>query len=726
MTRNRILIVLGISLIVTLLSTICYAQPEKKAVLVILDGINLDDIKKSQPPNLLSMMDKGGLGLMNVRSGRTGDDASGYLTIGTGAWAIARPGRMQGGLGLRADSFFEGRKVADIYLQQTEKYPRQSSIIVVNTPMIVRENIEGDYGAEPGALAEALGAAGKKVALVGNADTFGQFHREASLIAMDGSGLVEEGEVSKGILREVPEAPFGLETDYEKVFQETTKLLKTNDFVVVETGDVSRINRYTSYLEKGALERARQEALIKADRFLKRLVKEIPKESLIIVVSPNSPPVFDRSVGNLTPVIAISPEIGKGLLTSPTTRQPGLVTNTDIAPTILKYFNVEVPESMTGRPVYAEEAGSSLEYLLKRDRKITETATFRRPILTSYVAAVFVLLVLAALSLMYPVEPKLLKAIYFLLAWQLSVPLSLLLLSRLPTTYLSTTIIMAICISVLITILAWVASRRFLLTTGLIAVSTSVAIILDLLLGAPLMKNSLLGYDPLIGARFYGIGNEYMGVLLGSTLAGATILQDIYFRDSKKARQAMLASFVLLAGLIGYPQLGANIGGAISAAGAFFLAYLKIKEKKVDLKNILLTALVIVFVVFIIIAIDYLTNSSNQSHAGRAMFFIGEEGYKGMLMIVKRKVATNLKLIRWTIWSKVFIASLAIFALLFSRPMGLLKRIIQDHPRSAAGIFGIIAGSIIALLFNDSGIVAAATMIIFGVVPLLYLAAEHD
>ena len=54
----------------------------------------------------------------------------------------------------------------------------------------------------------------------------------------------------------------------------------------------------------------------------------------------------------------------------------------------------------------------------------------------------------------------------------------------------------------------------------------TVVLVVDVLLGAPIIKNSILGYDPIVAARFYGIGNEYMGVLIGTTLIGTTGLLD--------------------------------------------------------------------------------------------------------------------------------------------------------------------------------------------------------
>ena len=41
------------------------------------------------------------------------------------------------------------------------------------------------------------------------------------------------------------------------------------------------------------------------------------------------------------------------------------------------------------------------------------------------------------------------------------------------------------------------------------------------------------------------------------------------------------------------------------------------------------------------------------------------------------------------------------------------KEIYSKYPYLASGIMGVLAGSITALLVNDSGIVAAATMMFF-------------
>jgi len=57
----------------------------------------------------------------------------------------------------------------------------------------------------------------------------------------------------------------------------------------------------------------------------------------------------------------------------------------------------------------------------------------------------------------------------------------------------------------------------------------------------------------------------------------------------------------------------------------------------------------------------------------------------------------------------------------FFRPIYLIKELKNHYPEMFNGLFAIILGSIAALIANDSGIVAAATMLIYAVAPLLYL-----
>src|SRR5690606_38216459 len=101
--------------------------------------------------------------------------------------------------------------------------------------------------------------------------------------------------------------------------------------------------------------------------------------------------------------------------------------------------------------------------------------------------------------------------------------------------------------------------RIWILSLGL-----AISLIVDQLTGARLIRDSPLGYDVISGSRFYGMGNEYMGVMIASICTGScAMLQRL--RDSSIGR--VITTLIFLMGLFTMvsPRLGANVGGSIAA-----------------------------------------------------------------------------------------------------------------------------------------------------------------
>jgi hypothetical protein len=90
--------------------------------------------------------------------------------------------------------------------------------------------------------------------------------------------------------------------------------------------------------------------------------------------------------------------------------------------------------------------------------------------------------------------------------------------------------------------------------------------------------------------------------------------------------------------------------------------------------------------------------------------------------MVERKLAMNVRLIRVSIWSKVFVVSLVALGILALWNDRYLQHLARDYPFLVKGFAGVIAGSLAGLALNDSGIVTAATCITFMVIPALYAA----
>ncbi len=87
--------------------------------------------------------------------------------------------------------------------------------------------------------------------------------------------------------------------------------------------------------------------------------------------------------------------------------------------------------------------------------------------------------------------------------------------------------------------------------------------------------------------------------------------------------------------------------------------------------------------------------------------------------MLRRKLAMNIRLLRYSIWSYALVAFMGLMVLLFYYPVGRIKILKNRNRYLFSGIMAIVAGSVAALLLNDSGVVAAATTLLYGVPPLL-------
>ncbi len=108
------------------------------------------------------------------------------------------------------------------------------------------------------------------------------------------------------------------------------------------------------------------------------------------------------------------------------------------------------------------------------------------------------------------------------------------------------------------------------------------------------------------------------------------------------------------------------------------------------------------------------------SHLGRTIIAVREGGIGELYYVVVRKASMNLRLLRHSLWSRVFMSLLFVQAILLFRPLGLLKQLQKEYPLFMGGLLGITAGSAVAFLTNDSGVVAAATLLLYSTLPLLY------
>ncbi|AOT73327.1 hypothetical protein Gferi_26855 [Geosporobacter ferrireducens] len=687
-----------------------YGEPngEKKAIVITVSEVNFQDL--SMLPAIGRLIDEGAIGLMNNRTSRSANVFKAYATLGSGVRAEAS-----------ADSIHfvnNNEDSKDIYLRRMGINPGDKEIINQDMPRLQRLNLTGEYGAIAGALGQALNIEGIKTAAIGNSDTSDVSVRLAPLIVMNEQGLVDYGDVSQGTLIKDDLYPFGLKNNYPRMIEAFQEAYEKAGLVAIDFGDIYRLERYRDNMTDQAYMNHRMKILSELDTFVSQLLEVIDFSNTRLYLVTPYPSAANMKVGDrLTPILVVGAGIHPGILTSSTTRREGIVGNVDLAPSIAEYLGVQ-SENMTGRPLRSIERQNNLDWLLNTNQETIATSEFRYPVLAAF--AIFEIFISISALLLILLKDRLksnwVNAFMNLLLSTMAVPFVLLILSLIAKKSLFGVYLWTILITILITYAAKKASRHRLDPLIILSALTTIGLLVDIATQGRLIKTSLLGYDPIIGARYYGIGNEYMGVLIGSTLVFATALIDRF----KKGKYWALFIFACTTLIVGFPGLGANVGGTITAVAAFTFSSLRLFNIKIRLKQILIIGFSTLFVVAFMAFID-MNVLGAKSHLAGAVEQLFNEGPGTIFLIINRKLSMNLRLIRVTIWSKVLISTILILAVLFYRPVGAINKLFKAYPNLSVGWAGIVAACVVGFLVNDSGVVASATGIIFLAMSMLYL-----
>lgn len=692
-----------------------------RVVMVIMDYLQIKDLEGDIYPNLGKLASRGAIALMNVNTGGAITPDNTHATIGAGAHAAA--GNASAHVFAATEAADKGT-AAEEYRRRTGEGAPDGSLIYLDITRLHFLNQKRGYTVVPGALGTVLHEAGYRTALLGNSDDSGGPKRPAASIVMDHRGIVDTGAVDGQVTRREKYFIQGLSTDYSVILKEYDRLGPDVKLVAIDLGDLGRLQGAREYMEAGHWSNWRHRVILRADRFLGGLMERMDeRKDLLMLICP-TPGDTGVEKDRMSPVILCGGGVPGGLLVSPTTRRPGVIMNMDIAPTVIDFLNIPQPGFFTGRPARVIPGEFGMGTLLSMYRVIDVIYKARPLLQKGYVTFQLALLTASIWYIFVLKKGKEILKPFFLSV--MSVPLAYLLMPLFPAGGVAMAASLLILVAALITSISLLANKFYRVDSFLlIGLITMTAVAVDIFAGSPLQKVSVLGYDPVVGARFYGLGNEYMGVLIGATLMGTTALISAVGRRRGMFVHAAGAVYIVILYVIAAPQLGTNVGGAIAAVIAFMVAYLMMLGVRIDWRMFGAVAFSAALTVLALILYDAGRPAGHQSHIGRTAALIASEGLNTVIGIIGRKSEMNIKLIKYTIWSRFFIASLAILALLFYRPRGVMEGIRNRCPYLFSGLVGVITGSIAALIFNDSGVVAAATTMIFGAPPLIYLVLEE-
>lgn len=689
-----------------------------RVFLVVVQGFTLSDLHDNRGAGLERLFRHGAAGLMSL-GGCHRNPWQVAATLGSG-FPVEAP--VAGVPVFNSSERVSDDEAGEVYRGLTGWNPPDHGVIFPGWMQLLSANT----GRSPGTLGEALHQGGYACAVFGNDDLPGQPSRAAVLIAVDAQGKVDFGDIGPEGLQRQTEGVLRWESDSNRIMTQLRQLPRETGLAVINFGDGARLEAVRSMAQPEVYQREKKRILAKLDSLLEELISQADGENTWIGLVGLRPGWLAESQQNLfAPVLVLGPGIEHGVLTSGTTRRPGLVADVDLAPSVLSWMGLPQTSGVLGRPWHST-AEISLDDLLVQNQTLAFIRRIRPNLIRSYILLLIITLGLALPA--FYINGRFGRGCKLLLPWLLlflaNVPLTFLLLAQTPLASLAGYSIMTAALGILFAL----AGLRFFagrlgpwLTAGSALVLT---LLIDTITGCHLQHQALLSYDPMSGARYYGIGNEYMGVLIGAALLTGGVALELFHRwGPVLAGLAWTSSLLVLCA----PGYGANVGGTIAAAAAFGLAaeLLLNRHSPNLLKRWPAVAAGVTLIVVTAGWWDSQRAIEAQSHLGRAFSSMERGGWTGIAEIAMRKFATNLRLIRYTIWSRALLCGLGLLAVLLRYPVGRISGFRRDYPKLYLCLLAMIAGSFVALICNDSGIVAAATMMIYGLGPLLTLILDN-
>jgi hypothetical protein len=309
------------------------------------------------------------------------------------------------------------------------------------------------------------------------------------------------------------------------------------------------------------------------------LIARLGEEDLLIAIE--RPPPAKRD----TLAIGVAGEGFDGNLTSDTTRTSGFVLATDVAPTVLERYGIEPPGEISGEPIRAEGEVDAAA-VADRAARMRVVAKRRAPVVL-YNVLIWLAVALAVAGLSRWRWAPRCFAVFGLSVVYL--PLLLLVAAALDPSRLAERVLVGLGAPLIAASTLLMRGRSddarardsatremseerpvsfgwpaLAIACGL----TTGAYAIDIVAGSPLTARSLLGPNPGLGVRFFGIGNELEAALaviipvgIGAVLTGSSIRGRP--PDARLAVGAFLVAGAVGALLFAAGRFGADVGAAI-------------------------------------------------------------------------------------------------------------------------------------------------------------------
>jgi hypothetical protein len=488
----------------------------------------------------------------------------------------------------------------------------------------------------------------------------------------------------------------------------------------------------------GYTERARQ--LAAADARLATIAAALPADTTLLVTAPGAP----SKPPHLQLALADGPGYSSGLLNAVSTRQPGLVVLTDLTPTVLGWLGAPEPAG-TGAPqivgahLSRGDRGSlaaTVQALTGRDTAEQVWRDTHDEFFWAYsLADAAVLAAIGLASWGAAPEQRRRRARGWRVAgvFAAAVPAGTFLANLAPwsTTAHPAAWLYGVSVALALVIagaaLLGCRNRGPLAPLGVICLFTVAVLGVDVMTGSGLQLETPFGLSVLEAGRFYGIGNEALGIYGLSGLFGAAWLALVLLHrparlaasggGSPSRRPAVLAVAAVAVFAVfasGWPGFGGKVGGTIAMVPCFLLLGMVVAGTRLNWRRILLVAVsgLALFAVFALIS--YLVPATGHSDIG---VFAGNtlHGRSGGLLL--RKINSNLGSLSVNAFSPLIPIVAIVTGLMLWRPawfrLTTMPAAFAAEPllRPVLGVLWLMP--VLGWLANDSGVIVAAAVLPF-------------
>jgi hypothetical protein len=473
------------------------------------------------------------------------------------------------------------------------------------------------------------------------------------------------------------------------------------------------------------------------DKRIAEVLAAAPSGSDLVVASLSDAGSSER----LRLVAAKGPGFGSGTLYSPSTRQDGLVQSADLTVTALAAAGVPAPPALGGFPLRRGEEGSNsegaaedrLRQLLDFDQASHEVHPLVPPFFNTVVSIQIAIYLLTAVVWRrdfgsIDLRLRLLRITRRVAVIAATVPASTFLANLIPWWRFPVPAVSAVfSVAVFVAIISAVAllgpwARRITGPMVVVALATLLVLGGDVMLGSHLQISSLMGLQPVVGGRFYGMGNVTFALFATAALLLCIAVSSHFVRRGHPRAAAIAALVIGLIAVVvdGYPGWGADGGGPPALLPGLVYLVLAILGIRMTWKRGFILAAATVALFLLVGFLDSLRGAENQSHLGRFFRSIFDGGAMDTII---RKLQQNIDILFGNYPLALLVPIALVFVIyILARPTSWgsrsLQRSYEACPTLRPGLIALLITLTIGFAINDSGVAIPANGAIIAV-PLI-------